>query len=137
MTRHYFPMRLSIYQTSSLARLESPLQNMAHLGSTPRFVEAMRPLIVDVLGFLASWILAPTHHDTTASSASQSFHTFADAQWHVQLAKTLFASFRETRLAYFVSGCSSAVGKYGSRKRICARDARSSHAHGKVRCRRY
>ena len=82
---------------------------MAHLGSTPRFVEVMRPLIFDVLGFLASWILAPTHHDTTTSAASQIFHTFAGAQWHVQLAKTLSASFRETRLAYFESGSAVAL----------------------------
>ena len=75
----------------------------AHLDSTPRFVEAVRPLVADVLGFLDS---SCTHPDATASTAS---HTFPGAKWHTELAETLAASFRETRLAYLESGSAAAL----------------------------
>lgn len=69
-------------------------------------MEAVRLLVVDVLGFL------DTHHNATASAASHTFLTFLGAQWHAQLAETLSTSFHETCLAYFESG--SAVALLGN-----------------------
>jgi hypothetical protein len=63
----------------------------AQMDSSPRFVEVVRPLDADVLGFLENYV------DGDASVMQH--RTFDGAKWHAQLTGTLAASFRKICLA--------------------------------------
>jgi hypothetical protein len=63
----------------------------AQMDSSPRFVEVVRPLDEDVLGFLDNYF----NGDTSVMQ----HRTFNGAKWHAQLTGTLVASFQEICLA--------------------------------------
>lgn len=76
------PPDMLVYLSSQLfGQVRVPFAKAAHIDTTRPFVEAMRSLIVHVLGFLDTCI----HHDATASAVSHT-RTFPSTQWHKQLA---------------------------------------------------
>ena len=87
----------------------------AHLDSEARFVEVVRPLVADVLAFLAE----PVDNDGNAPTRA-----FAAAVWHTTLATTLATSYRATRLAYFENG--SALPLLGKGTRVVYRFVRET-----------
>ncbi|KAF8532570.1 L-Aspartase-like protein [Gautieria morchelliformis] len=73
----------------------------AHHDSQTRFMEVVRPLLADVLQFLANDAGATATATPNDNVAQRAFNA---ATWHTTLASTLTASFNATRISYFEHG---------------------------------